>query len=226
MQLTAQQKRICEQVVNVFETGSAAGNYGAIAIFADGPHGMRQVTYGRSQTTEYGNLEELLQMYVDRKGQFSQQLAEYLPQIKVTPLEHDRTFQRLLKDAGNDPVMQQVQDEFFDQRYFNPAMQWAERNGFVLPLSALVLYDSFVHSGSILDFLRKRFPESTPQAGGQEKIWIQQYVDVRQSWLAHHDNKILRGTIYRTQCFSREIKRENWDLTQLPISAHDVAVSG
>jgi hypothetical protein len=71
MNLTDQQKRICEQVVNVFETGSVEGNYGAIAIFPDGPHGARQVTYGRSQTTEYGNLEELVQLYVDKHGQFS-----------------------------------------------------------------------------------------------------------------------------------------------------------
>ena len=65
MNLTPQQKSICEHVINVFETGSVAGDYSAIALFADGPHGERQVTYGRSQTTEYGNLRELVQMYVD-----------------------------------------------------------------------------------------------------------------------------------------------------------------
>ena len=64
MNLTPQQKSICEHIINVFETGSVAGDYSAIALFADGPHGERQVTYGRSQTTEYGNLRELVQMYV------------------------------------------------------------------------------------------------------------------------------------------------------------------
>ena len=81
MNLTTQQKRICEQVINVFETGSIEGDYGAIVIFADGPHGIRQVTYGRAQTTEYGNLEELVQMYVDGHGMFSEQLRPYLPKI-------------------------------------------------------------------------------------------------------------------------------------------------
>jgi chitosanase len=57
-------------------------------------------------------------------------------------------------------------------------------------------------------------------------MWIQQYVDTRQNWLAHHDNEVLRGTIYRTQCFSREIVRNNWDLSQLPIKAHGVDVNG
>ncbi|MEQ1635772.1 MAG: chitosanase [Methylococcales bacterium] len=226
MNLTNQQKNICEHVVNVFETGSAEGNYGAIAIFPDGPHGMRQVTYGRSQTTEYGNLEALIQMYVAKKGTFSKQLQEYLPQIGVTPLVHDVAFQRILKEAGNkDPIMRQVQDTFFDKRYYQPALDWADKNGFTLALSALVIYDSFVHSGSILDFLRKRFSERTPKTGGNEKAWIQQYVDARQNWLAHHDNKTLRGTIYRTQTFSREIARNNWDLALLPINAHGVMVN-
>ena len=226
MNLTDQQKRICEQVVNVFETGSVEGNYGAIAIFPDGPHGARQVTYGRSQTTEYGNLEELVQLYVDKHGQFSEELRPYLKQIGITPLVHDKEFQHLLKRAGEDGIMRQVQDEFFDKRYFKPAIDWADQNGFTLPLSALVIYDSFVHSGKILDFLRKRFPESTPKRGGNEKTWIQQYVDTRLNWLAHHDNEVLRGTIYRTQCFSREIVRNNWDLSQLPIKAHGVDVNG
>ena len=69
--------------------------------------------------------------------------------------------------------MQRIQDDFFDKRYFQPAMQWADTNEFTLPLSALVIYDSFIHSGSILDFLRKRFPEVPPAKGGNEKTWIQ-----------------------------------------------------
>ena len=43
MNLTAQQKRICEQVINVFESGSIQGDYSTISIYSDGPHKMRQV---------------------------------------------------------------------------------------------------------------------------------------------------------------------------------------
>lgn len=226
MDLTPQQKNLCEHIVNVFETGSVQGDYSAIALFADGPHGVRQVTYGRSQTTEYGNLEELLQMYVDGHGTVSEQLRPYLAKIGVTPLVDDDQFKQLLKNAGkNDPIMRQVQDTFFDKRYFQPAMAWADGNGFVLPLSALVIYDSQVHSGGILGFLRKRFPATPPAAGGDEKIWITQYVGARQAWLASSDNPDLRKTVYRTQCFQREIGRQNWDLSQLPVNANGVNVS-
>jgi chitosanase len=170
MNLTAQQKRICEQVVNVFETGSVQGDYGAISIFSDGPNGMRQITYGRSQTTEYGHLEMLITMYVNASGAFSERLRPYIPKIGDIPLVDDSQFKQLLRDAGkNDPKMREVQDEFFDKKYFQPAIAWATANGFALPLSALVVYDWFMHSGGILWFLRKRFPESPPANGGNEK---------------------------------------------------------
>jgi len=227
MNLTAQHKRICEQVINVFETGSIQGDYSAISIFHDGPHGIRQVTYGRPQTTEYGNLDELVQMYADANGAFSNQLRPYIVKIGVTPLVDDAQFKQLLCDAGkNDRLMQQVQDAFFDKRYFHPAIAWADDHGFTLPLSALVIYDSFVHSGSILPFLRKRFPERPPANGGNEKTWITQYVEARQHWLATASNPALHATVYRTQCFQREIARHNWDLSQLPIDAHGVNVTG
>lgn len=226
MNLTPKQKSICEQVINVFESGSPQGNYGTISIFKDGPHNMRQVTYGRSQTTEYGNLHELVEMYVEAGGIYSEALRAYLDKIEVTPLADDATFKQLLRDAGKkDPVMRQTQDTFFDKRYFAPAMSWADINGFSMPLSALVIYDSFIHSGSILSFLRKRFPESPPAKGGDERTWITQYVDTRQNWLANHENRILRNTIYRTECFKTEILRNNWDLTLLPIIANGISIS-
>jgi len=227
MNLTPDQKRICEQVINVFETGSPQGIYSAIAVLKDGPHKMRQVTYGRSQTTEYGNLHELLEMYVASGGSYAGQLQPYIEKIGVTPLADDSQFKQLLRDAGKkDPVMRQTQDTFFDKRYFQPAMRWGDDNGFTLPLSALVIYDSFIHSGSILPFLRKRFPEMPPAKGGDEKRWISQYVDARHQWLATADNVVLHQTIYRTACFKNEIARGNWDLAQLPIKAHGVDVSG
>jgi len=227
MNLTPDQKRICEQVINVFETGSPQGIYSAIAVLKDGPHKMRQVTYGRSQTTEYGNLHELLEMYVASGGSYAGQLQPYIEKIGVTPLADDSQFKQLLRDAGKkDPVMRQTQDSFFEKRYFQPAMQWGDDNGFTLPLSALVIYDSFIHSGSILPFLRKRFPEMPPAKGGDERRWISQYVDARHQWLATADNVVLHQTIYRTTCFKNEIARGNWDLAQLPIKTHGVDVSG
>jgi chitosanase len=223
--LTPGQRLICERVLNAFETGTAEGRYGAIAIFHDGPNDIRQITYGRSQTTEYGNLRELVQMYVDARGRFAEELREYLPRIGRTALVDDSRFKNLLKQAGNeDPIMRQTQDVFFDRRYFQPAIRWANENGFSLPLSALVIYDSFIHSGQIRPDLRRRFPEKTPSAGGDERVWIRQYVDVRHQWLLNHHRPAVRTSSYRTRDLAKEIARGNWNFTQLPIMAHGVPI--
>lgn len=228
MNLSIKQKKICMQVINVFETGQIQGDYGAWVTLPDGPNHMRQVTYGRSQTTEFGNLKELIQMYVDAQGTFSERLRPFVAMIGVTPLADNNAFKELLQNAGrNDAVMQRVQDEFFEKRYFQPAMNWADTNGFTLPLSVLVIYDSFIHSGGIPVFLRNLFSERPPAAGGNEKIWIKQYVDTRDNWLRHNTfNPILRNTVYRTECFAREIARNNWGLAIVPIKAHGLDVSG
>jgi chitosanase len=223
--LTTSQRAICERVINVFETGSVRGHYGAIAIFGDGPHNIRQITYGRSQTTEYGNLRELVSRYSAAGGTFSDQLRPFVPLIGRTALVDNATFKDLLKRAGNeDPVMERVQDAFFADRYFNPAMRWAGTNGFTLGLSALVIYDSFIHSGGILDFLRARFRESPPARGGNEQVWITQYTETRHNWLLTHSNPPVRASAYRTADLLREIRRGNWDLALTPIMANGTPV--
>jgi len=225
MKLTPVQKSRIERIVNTFETGKPGGDYGAISLYADGPHGIRQITFGRSQTTEYGHLRELVARYIDAKGRWSQDLQPYLDRIGADPLVDDAAFKNLLRQAGRkDPLMREVQDRFFDEAYFQPAMRWAEQNGFTLPLSALVIYDSFIHSGSILWSIRQRFAASPPAKGGDEKAWVKQYVDARHEWLGSHANPIVRKTTYRTADFRREIAKGNWDLGQLPILANGVDV--
>ena len=225
MTLTASQKLICERIINVFETGSTRGDYGNISIYPDGPNRIRQITYGRSQTTEYSHLRELVQMYVDASGKYSEDLRPYVPLIGRTALVNNDVFKGLLRRAGReDPIMAQTQDVFFDRAYFQPAFKWANEHGFTQALSMLVIYDSFIHSGGILDFLRARFREQPPADAGGEKVWISEYVQARNNWLATNSRQVLRPTVYRTQCFAHEIARGNWDLSELPIIAHGVGV--
>lgn len=229
MAISANQKRKIMQVINVFETGTPTGNYSNISIYADGPviNGQRikQITYGRSQTTEYGVLKILIQQYIANNGQFASQLKPYVDKIGKQPsLCTDTTFKSLLKNAGqNDPIMKTTQDVFFDQLYYQPAFKWFTSMKFTLALSLLVIYDSFIHSGSIPVFLRQKFPESVPVNGGDEKKWITQYVAARHDWLGHHSNKILRSTVYRPITFEKVIFQNNWDLTQ-PIDAHGTII--
>ena len=219
-------KRLIERIINVFETGAPDGKYDQVTILADGKNGTRQITYGRSQTTEQGNLNQLIEMYIRNNGTYAEQFSKYIDKIRKQPLVDSKTFKDLLKtSAQNDPIMCSTQDEFFDLAYYNPAFEFFTTNGFRLPLSLLVIYDSYIHSGSVLKSLRKLFGELPPAKGGDEKKWVISYVDVRHQWLKYHKNPIVRRTTYRTQCFKDQIAADNWLLDKLPVIANGMKVS-
>jgi chitosanase len=207
------------QIIRCFETGKvASANYGAIALLSDGPGNRMQITYGASQTTEYGMLKTLLEMYIKASGKFAgsfQKWIRMVGNVKEDSLSINREFLDLLKAAATDPIMQQTQDRFFMIYYFNPARQWFEKNWFTLPLSLLVVYDSYVHSGSVMNSLRNKFAEAVPASGGDEKKWINAYVEVRDAWLESNTKRpILQKTDYRTDSFIFAMKNNNWNLDQ------------
>ena len=58
------QKRTAQAIVNIFETGRVAGDYGAVTLL---PGDAGHLTYGRSQTTlGSGNLFLLIKAYCER----------------------------------------------------------------------------------------------------------------------------------------------------------------
>lgn len=227
MNPTPAQKQLIQRIINVFETGRPAGDYAAIAIYNDGPHDVRQITYGRSQTTEHGNLRELILDYIAANATYSAAFLPYVNRIgSDLKLVDDAGFKKLLKDAGrNDKVMMATQDAFFDRRYFAPALAWANAEGFTRALSLLVIYDSFIHSGGILTFLRQRFAEVTPAHGGTEQGWISAYVNTRLKWLSTHSKPAIRASAYRCRDLAREVDAGNWDLANLPFIANKVKVN-
>lgn len=231
MPINTTQKNKILRVINVFETGTPDGKYDNISIYSDGPVRdgvkIRQITYGRSQTTEYGNMKRLLELYIERQGMYADPFSTYINKIggNKPSLNTNGAFKQLLRDAArNDVVMRNTQDEFFDIYYYQPAFVWFDGNGFKEALSLLVIYDSFIHSGSIPGFLRQRFAERTPLNGGNEKKWIEQYVNARHDWLKTHTNTILQKTIYRTNCFKKQIANGNWNLAQT-VNANGVNVT-
>lgn len=214
-----------QKIVNVFESGTPDGDYGCISLYEDGPNGIKQITYGKSQTTEWGNLPSLIKLYIENSGKLSLHFVEYVAgDLGRVSLVNDKSFISLLKEASKDPIMRESQDSFFDTHYWEPAKKWFDKNGFKSNLSMLVIYDSFIHSGSILKFLRERFSEKVPVNGGDEKAWIEQYCSARLNWLKNHSNPILRKTTYRVNDFLTAIKKEDWDLSQ-PFMANGTKIS-
>jgi chitosanase len=201
-------------IVGFFETSRTTPSYDTLTILPDGPDKIRQVTFGAYQVTEFGNLRLLLQLYCNKGGGAEIPVFKpLLPLIGKLPSKWtNRNFVEALKRAGKERVMEIAQDEFFQTNYMDPAIQWCKVNKLVLPLSLLVIFDSFIHSGGIFAFLRNEFPEATPAKGGDEKKWVTTYVNARDKWLENHSRELLQHTDYRTDSFILAIREDNWNL--------------
>jgi chitosanase len=213
------------RILSVAETDRPEPDPAAVYVYPDGDGGRRQCTLSIGFTADGGNLRKVLERYAEAGGSYGAQLAPYIAELKSGSPGTDAEFIALLKQAGTkDPLMKQVQEQMFEELYLGPAFEWAAEHGFGKALSHLVIADSFLHSGSMLGFLMQRFPEKKPKDGGNEEIWIYQYANARRGWLSSHSNKLLHNTVYRCDCFLREIGRDNWDLALSPISMHGTEV--
>lgn len=220
--MTPAQKAAAQACVNVSETGSARGNYTNVTLI---PGDAGHLTYGRSQTTlASGGLYELIRRYLDREdARDAEQLRPYMTRLgaKDFSLDHDATLKSALRVAGSDPVMQEVQDAFFDERYWEPAERAAEGLGLCRPLSIAVVYDSHVHGSWGL--IRDRVKAARGLPEGDEEGWIAAYVVARRAWFERHSNPILHKSVRRMDAFQGLIDEGNWDL-DLPFSFRGVTV--
>jgi chitosanase len=242
------QKLTIQAIVNIFETGDPIGNYGAVT-FSKNDVGC--LTYGRSQTTlASGGLALLIGEYCSTTGAVqAEALRPYLPRLDARDrtLDLDAQFTSLLRNAGSDPAMHDVEDRYFDRAYWHPAVRAAEALMIESPLGTAVVYDSFIHGawlrlrdatlahaglpivGSAKEGLpavasaREGLPAAALAEAG-ERGWIREYITLRREWLANHPNPLLRRAVYRMDTFGALADSGNWDLT-LPLQAHGVTIT-
>jgi chitosanase len=221
--LTELQKKAAQAIVNIFETGRVQGEYGQVTLL---PGDSGHLTYGRSQTTlASGNLYLLIKAYCDSPGaQCATDLHGYLEKLddRDLALDNDMGFRRILREAGNDPVMCSVQDSFFDRVYWNPAERSAGNIGVNNALGVDVVYDSHIHGSW------QRMRDRTNDRYGTvsnlgENEWIQRYIEVRRDWLTHHSNTLLHRTVYRMDSFRDLIGEGKWGL-ELPFRVRGILI--
>lgn len=221
--LTDLQRRTAQAIVNIFETGRPLGEYGQVTLL---PNDSGHLTYGRSQTTlASGGLHLLIKAYCEAPGaQFVAPLHEYLDRLAAcdVALDHDTTFRNLLHAAGDDTVMHEVQDRFFDRVYWAPSVQDADALGIASALGACVVYDSRVH-GSWRALRDRTAARHGAVAALGERAWISRYVSERRDWLATHQNTLLHRTVYRMDAFRELIDADRWDLP-LPLRVRGVLI--
>ena len=215
------QVRTIQGIVNLFETGSILGDYGQVTVIGgDSGH----LTFGRSQATlGSGGLYLLMNQYCASAGaRFGSRLAPYLDGFAArdVSLDHNLPLHNMLRATADDPVMRGTQDEFFERRFLQPALDAARDLGITDPLGCAIVYDSFVHGS--WEPLRDRV-EGQPRTRGQ-RPWLIDYVAVRREWLATHPRADLRATVYRMDAIGRLIDLGAWAL-ELPLVVRGVEIS-
>ena len=222
--MTSLQKKTAQAIVNIFETSRVLGDYAQVTLLPGDPG---HLTYGRSQTTlASGNLHLLIKAYVQEPdAAFAAQLAAFLDRLegRDLTLDHDAGFRFLLEDAGADPVMMAVQDDFFDRVYWNPSEQAAKALGIKTALGGTVVYDSNIHGSWRLIRDRTTQKHGEPKTIG-EQPWIEAYVAERDAWLRHHSIRLLRRTVYRMEEFAKLMKAKKWSLP-LPLTVRGIAIT-
>jgi len=221
--LTDLQKRTAQAIVNIFETGKVRGDYAQVTLI---PGDTGHLTYGRSQTTlASGNLYLLIRDYCDAPGAaLATGLRRFLSKLlaRDTALDADAAFRDLLEHAGQDPVMCDCQDRFFDRVYWNVAVQRATNVGIGTGLGTGVVYDSTVHgSWPALQALTTQRHGNVAAIG--EQTWLAGYVAERRDWLATNPNPRLHPTVYRMDAFRDLIQQGRWDLA-LPLRVRGVTI--
>ena len=222
--LTPLQKQTAQAIVNLFETSSARGDYGAVTVIAgDTGH----LSFGRSQTTlGSGNLHALLQRYCDNAGaRFGPRLTPWLQRVEQrdTTLDHELRLHNLLRATADDPVMREMQDQFFDEGYWQPAARIAAAMGIATPLGLAVVYDSLIQ-GSWKTVRDLTIDHAGHLAELGERAWIEAYIATRHAWLAGHRRSDLRATAYRMEAFQRLAEQAYWGL-ELPLVVRGAELS-
>ncbi len=216
------QKRTAQSIINIFETGKVRGDYGNVTYV---PGDAGQLTYGRSQTTlPTGNLYLLIRAYCSADGaQYGAALEPFLPALKNRDpkLNTDANLKSLLHSAGADPVMQNVQDEFFDRIYWAPAAAAAQALQVASALGMTTVYDSVVHGAWKIIRDKVGAAVGAPAQVGEHR-GISSYIQTRRAWLAA-GYPLLRKTVYRMDALRELCDQNAWELG-LPLRVRGLTI--
>lgn len=215
------QRRTCIAIVNIFESGSLTGNYGAVGgLKNDKGH----LSYGKSQVSLMsGNLFLLIKAYCEEPdAQFAQELSPFLGRLgnKDITLDQDLTIRNVLRQAGNDPAMKRVQDDYFDRNFFEPALVAAQRANLQQPLSQTIAYDTHIQGGWQTCSAAVNAAIGPIGANTPEETWIKRYLEVRTEYLKRHAPQ----TIYRPEAFGKLVSAGEWAL-DLPIDIRGLTIT-
>ncbi len=185
--------------------------------------GGRDIGYGlwslRGQS-----LALVLHAYVDKGGRLSDQVAPFLDRLdrQDASLATDDAFAGTLRAVFEEPSMRPIEDAIIDQRFLDPALKLAERNGVKLPLSIAILFDTIVQQGSgTAERLTRQTSEAmsgSPAQGVDEHAWTARYLQQRRNGyqsLVDRSSALsvfLPGWMARIATYEKMIGAGDWQL--------------
>jgi len=212
--VTPGQKLTVERITSIFENSTADFRYDYIEDIDDGAG----VTCGRVGFTS-SELLLITGRYVALKGADTA-LARYLPCLrdkgedisadysclfpsvpkeKLTTPEFKKEgggiaaadFGRAWVEAGADPVMKKIQDDYTDETYFQPALKTVRALGLRTPLALAFVYDAMIQMDTepLFAAIGSRFATAhggrvKPSGAAEETEWLRLYIPERKKQLS------------------------------------------
>ncbi len=216
--LTPLQTAVIDAIVSLFESNAPA-RYDAVARSATDAGGL---SYGKHQAALVGgSLYRLISQYCAAPGATSADaLRPYLPRMEAgdRTLDQDDALVAILKAAAADPVMQDVQDDYFLVHYMTPALEEAQKLGFQTPLGCAIIYDSFIQGSwsTGADIKGRTIATAGEPSADNEKTWLAAYLQTRRAWLVSRGADLARS-VYRIDALSNLLTTGQWDL-EMPLA--------
>lgn len=195
-------------------------NYTAVYVIAN------NLYYGAGGSLGNGTLNDLLHRYVDSpNARFAAQIREYFPrlQAKDNTLADDKDFKNLLlRAAGEDPAMTQLQERMLQDRYFEPARKECSDIGIASALGYALIADTHYQMGrgsyETIKQATMQALDGTPITGIDEHEWLREFAKQRVTRAASlrvsgaQMNSVQDQTRRRTETYTKLMDMNKWDL--------------
>ncbi|GAB3796268.1 chitosanase [Micromonospora zhanjiangensis] len=224
--LPAVQRRIADELVSVFENGTADPRYDYVERLDDG----RGYTCGKiGFTTDGPEVRDVVAAWAKRRP--GDPLVRYLPRLRELAADADggddgmAGFPAAWAAAAGDPQFRRIQDQATDRIAYGPALRLARTLGIRTALGVAVLFDTAVQHGMGADpdglpALADRATRSArgrPADGTPEQRWLAAFLDVRAETLRHaHDpdtRAVWAESVDRVKALRRLVNDDRHGLT-------------
>jgi chitosanase len=224
--LSADQRRIADELVNVFEYSSTSARYDMVDDLGDG----RGYTCGKiGFTSSSTEVRDIVAAYVT--GVPDSPLARYLPRLRELAADESGDtsglpgFPGVWARAAADPRFRATQDAVADRLAFDPALAAARRLGIRTPLGVAILFDTAVQHGTAgdPDGMPALITRTREKAGGDpagsaaQKTWLLAFLEIRAEDLRNPDDRASRtvwaDSVDRVDALRRLVDEDRYALS-------------